>query len=84
MKKNKDNDLNNYLFNRISDIEIRIKYNQKQKEININEMNNGTIEKIKAVCSISYLNDSTMYFRGMLKAYQEILSILIGEDVRKL
>lgn len=84
MKKNQDSDLNNYLFNKISDIEIRLKYNQKQKEYYINDMNKGKCEKINTICSISYLNDSIMYFKGMLKAYQEILSLLIGEDVKKL
>lgn len=32
MKKNKDIDLNNYLFNKISDIEIRLKCYLKEKE----------------------------------------------------
>lgn len=91
MKKNKDIDLNNYLidlnnylFNKISDIEIRLKYYLNLKKQYENEIHKDTTEKIKAICSTSYLNDAIKYFKGMLKAYQEILSILIGEDVRKL
>lgn len=86
MKKNKDIDLNNYLFNKISDIEIRLKCYLKEKE---NYENNICVyrdidNKIKASYSVAYLKDNINYFKGMLKAYQEILSLLIGEDVRKL
>lgn len=87
MKKiNKDNDLNNYLFNRISDIEIRLAYSLQEKNKFENTINNNENfeNKLMLAQHLKELKYQINFFKGMLKAYHEILSLSIGEDVRKL
>lgn len=85
-KKNKYNDLNSYLFNKIGDIKIRLSCSlQEKNELDDRIYNCTNIDYMLGFNhNLKVLNSEIDFLKGMLKAYEEILSLLIGEDVRKL
>lgn len=85
-KKNKYNDLNNYIFNKISDTKTTLAYTiQEKNELDARIYNCTNIDNtLRFNHNLKVLNNNIEYLKGMLKAFEEILSLLIGEDVRKL